>query len=230
MFVEENKISFMDKKLLSEQPFIVRFLYKIRIKTHNTKICSWLEKKMASKSGGVSYNKFIREFYKEYHGLTIGYGTYGGCWHNSIMWWANVKIGNYCSFAQGISIITYNHNIDWFSTHPCLAEPMYGSILYNCDPKTNYGCEIMNDVWVGCNVTILPGCKRIGNGAIIGAGSIVTRDVPPYAIVAGNPAKILRYRFDEDTIKKLEQSKWWDLELEELKKIAPELQALVGIR
>lgn len=77
----------------------------------------------------------------------------------------------------------------------------------------------MNDVWVGTNVTIMPGCNIIGNGAIIGGVSVVTHDVPPYAIVAGNPAKILRYRFDEDIIKKLEESKWWELELDELKKL-----------
>ena len=88
----------------------------------------------------------------------------------------------------------------------------------------------MNDVWVGANVTIMPGCKKIGNGAIIGGGSVVTHDVPPYAIVAGNPAKILRYRFDEDIIKKLEESKWWELELDELKKIAPRLQEIVGVK
>lgn len=180
-------------------------------------------------SGGVAYSKFIREIYKEFHGLSIGYGTYGGCWNNSILWWKNIKIGNYCSFAQEIQIITSNHKIDWFSTHPCLDTPMYGKILDGSDNESNYGLVIGNDVWVGGMVMILPGCKKIGNGAIIGGGSVVTRDVPPYAIVVGNPAKILRYRFDEDIIKKLEDSQWWNLELDELKKIVPDLQKMVGM-
>lgn len=170
----------MDNNLLLKQPIKVRILYKIRKHTHNTKICRWLEKKIMSLGGGVAYNKFIREFYKEYHGLIIGYGTYGGCWNNSIMWWQNIKIGNYCSFAQGINIITSNHRINWFSTHPCIANPIYGSILYKGYPNDGkyHGLQIMNDVWVGTNVTIMPGCKKIGNGAIIGGGSVVTHDVP----------------------------------------------------
>ena len=59
------------------------------------------------------------------------------------------------------------------------------------------GLEIGHDVWMGQQAIILPGCKKIGNGAIIGGGSIVTHDVPPYAIVVGNPARVIRYRFDE---------------------------------
>lgn len=222
----------MDKQLLKEQKRIVQLLYKIRRHTNNSKLCSFLEKKIATISGGVAYSKFIREIYKEFHGLSIGYGTYGGCWNNSVLWWRNIKIGNYCSFAQGVTIIPGNHCIDWFTTHPCLAEHNYGAILYNGYPnkdKPKQPTIVMNDVWFGTNVTIMPGCKIIGNGAIIGGGSVVTKDVPPYAIVAGNPAKILRYRFDEETIKKLEDSQWWNLELDELKKIAPELQKMVGV-
>ena len=209
---------------------IVKVLYWLRKHTTNTKLCRWLEKKMAAKSGGYAYNDFIRAFYKEEHGLEIGYGTYGGCWNNSSMWWSNVKIGNYCSFAQNITAMTANHRMHWFSTHPCLANPMYGAILYDCYPDDGqkHGLEICNDVWIGMNVTILSGCKKIGNGAIVGAGSVVTHDVPPYAIVAGNPARVLRYRFDEETIKKLEATKWWNLKLDELKKIAPELHEIAS--
>lgn len=219
----------MDKKLLNQQRRLVKMLYWLRMHTTNTKLCRWLEKKIAVKSGGYAYSEFIREFYSEKHGLHIGYGTYGGCWNNSSLWWRNVKIGNYCSFASGITAQTANHRMNWFSTHPCLANPMYGAILYNGYPDDGieHKLEIMNDVWIGMNVTILPGCKKIGNGAIVGAGSVVTHDVPPYAIVAGNPAHDLRYRFNKETIKKLEATEWWNLNLDELKKIAPKLQAIV---
>lgn len=71
-------------------------------------------------------------------------------------------------------------------------------------------------MWIGYGVMITSSCHTIGTGAVIGAGSIVTHDVPPYAIVAGNPAKILRYRFDEETIEKLLESNWWELEPKEL--------------
>lgn len=108
---------------------------------------------------------------------------------------------------------------------------MYDAILYDGYPSEGkeHGLEIKNDVWIGQGVTILPGCKKIGNGAIVGAGSVVTHDVPPYAIVAGNPARVLRYRFDEENIKKLEATQWWNLKLDELKEIAPKLQEIVGV-
>lgn len=221
----------MDKKLINQQPIAVRMLYLLRMHTTNTKLCRYLEKRMAAMSGGYAYNDFIRAFYKEERGLEIGYGTYGGCWNNSGLWWQNIKIGNYCSFATGFYAATGNHRYHWFSTHPCIANPMYGAILYDGYPDDGkeHKLEIMNDVWIGEKVTILPGCSKIGNGAIVGGGSVVTHDVPPYAIVAGNPARVLRYRFDEETIKKLEATEWWNLKLDELKKIAPELQKIVGI-
>ena len=71
--------------------------------------------------------------------------------------------------------------------------------------------KIGNDVWIGSEVVILAKCHHIGNGAVVGAGSIVTCDIPAYAIVVGNPAKVIKYRFDSDTCELLEKSKWWDL-------------------
>ena len=70
--------------------------------------------------------------------------------------------------------------------------------------------DIGNDVWIGYGAIILSSCKKIGNGAIIGAGSVVTHNIPPYSIVAGNPARIIRYRFDEKKIKLIENSSWWN--------------------
>ena len=69
--------------------------------------------------------------------------------------------------------------------------------------------NIGSDVWIGANAIITPSCKKIGNGSVIGAGSIVTKDVPDYAIVAGNPAKIIRYRFDATKISTMLTEKWW---------------------
>jgi serine acetyltransferase len=77
--------------------------------------------------------------------------------------------------------------------------------------------EIGNDVWIGQNAIILSGVNKIGDGAVIGAGSIVTKDVPDFAIVAGNPAKVIRCRFDEAVIRKLKEERWWDRDIEELK-------------
>jgi virginiamycin A acetyltransferase len=79
---------------------------------------------------------------------------------------------------------------------------------------------IGNDVWIGQNATILPG-TRIGDGAIIGAESVVGSDVEPYTIVAGNPAKVIRKRFDDELIAMLLKLKWWDLPVEEIMKLVP---------
>lgn len=212
------------------RPFVTKMILFARKHVSNSKLCRWLEKRLADFSGGYAYSEVLRDFYLKNHGVSIGYGTYGGCWNNSSFWWSNVRVGNYCSFAGSINVLTSNHRIKWFSTHPCLANAMYGAILYNGYPPTKEkaGLSIGNDVWVGHGVTILPGCHNIGNGAIVGAGSVVTHDVPPYAIVAGNPAKVIRYRFTDDVIEKLELSQWWNLSLEELAKKAKELQRIAG--
>ena len=81
--------------------------------------------------------------------------------------------------------------------------------------------SVGNNVWIGHGVTIVSSCKKIGNGAVIGAGSVVTRDIPPYSIVAGVPAKVIKYRFDEETIDALENSCWWKLQPEELMEFYP---------
>ncbi len=211
---------------ISKRVKIAIRLYK---KTSNSKLRRWLEKRIAEWTGGFAYSEIIRKLYKEEHGLEIGYGTYGGVWIHSGLWWQNIKIGNYCSFAGNVDMYSMNHPMQYFSTSLCLYSPLYGEILTNrqIDMKHYQGLEIGNDVWMGTNAVILPSCNKVGNGAIIGAGSIVTHDVPPYAIVAGNPAKILRYRFDEETIEKLETTQWWNLKLNELKEIAPKLQEIV---
>lgn len=86
---------------------------------------------------------------------------------------------------------------------------LYDPYEHTAEDGEEWDTVIGNDVWIGTR-TMLIGGIHVGDGAIIGAGSIVTKDVPPYAVVAGNPARIIRYRFDEDKIQKLEKIKWWE--------------------
>ena len=136
---------------------------------------------------------------------------------------ARAKIGAYCAFGARTSINPFNHPIDWLSIH----DFQYHPLSYSWAPEyKNFQrlertpdmiepVSIGSDVWTGHNVNIMAGVN-VGHGAVIGAGSVVTRDVPPYAIMAGVPAKLKRYRFSEKTIERLLRVQWWDMELSQL--------------
>lgn len=139
-----------------------------------------------------------------------------------------LKIGKFCSIAQEVTIqLAGNHPIDWVTTYPFYAftddwpEAMFLQ-LEEVYIWSDYGLSkgdviIGNDVWIGYGATILSGV-RIGDGAIIGARAVVTKDVEPYSIVVGNPAHLHRKRFDEETISKLLEIKWWDWPIEKIKR------------
>ena len=127
-----------------------------------------------------------------------------------------VKIGNYCSLAHGVILITHPGHMppkgleDYrVATYPIARIRKHGfSPSYHLPEPRNF-IFIGNDVTVGANAIILPGIK-VGDGAVIGAGAVVTTNVPPYAIVAGVPAKIVRYRYSSEQIRKLLQIAWWN--------------------
>ncbi len=120
-------------------------------------------------------------------------------------------IGKYCSIGAGVKIGADYHAINYISTSPKLYQEDYKNGKIIQFPHI----EIGNDVWIGWNVLILKSCK-IGTGAVIGAGAVVTHDVPPYAVVVGNPARIIRYRYSESDIEKLLKSEWWNYPHEDL--------------
>ena len=114
----------------------------------------------------------------------------------------NCQIGKYCSISEGVKINPVNHNFKLKTTHPILGDNGHYGLK-------NKKVIIGNDVWISLNVIILQGVT-IGNGAVIGAGAVVTHDIPPYSIAVGVPAKVVKYRFDKQTINELEQIRWWD--------------------
>jgi len=106
--------------------------------------------------------------------------------------------------------------MEFRSMHPFFYSPDFGDVQKELIHRSEL--VIGNDVWVGQNAIILSSVKRIGDGAVIGAGAVVTRDVPDFAIVGGNPAKVIRYRFSKETQLKIKASKWWDKDITELQK------------
>lgn len=131
----------------------------------------------------------------------------------------HANIGKFCSISDAI-IGMGSHPLTNIATSSLFTEKRNGT-GYSWVKRSHFDefktINIGNDVWIGTRAIIMGGVN-IGNGTVVGAGAIVTHDVPPYAIVAGVPAKIIRYRFPQEVIDKLEEAKWWDLPVEELKK------------
>jgi len=129
------------------------------------------------------------------------------------------KIGKFCSIANGSYIGLWEHNTQ-VSTHSFYLYEHSGHFVKGCSgyDKDNLETVLGNDVWVGANAVIMKGVK-IGDGAIIGASAVVTKDVEPYSVVAGNPAQVIKYRYSKEDAQWLLQLKWWDFSRDKLKDI-----------
>ena len=162
-----------------------------------------------NKEGGEKESKTIRKHFKKNYATDVDMYTYGGCFDKHFNLNGKVKIGKYCSIGQNVRYLAGNHPLNHASTSPYF----YNTEWAKRDVKDieRGSLEIGNDVWIGYGTIITSKCTKIGNGAVIGAGTIVTKDVPPYAVVVGNPGRVIKYRFDEDTIKLLNKSEWWNL-------------------
>lgn len=166
-----------------------------------SRIVKWLSYKLRNI---LKYSENSRTSIKSNYRIKVGKESY----HNGdflVKGKGQLTIGNYCAFGQDIKIILSNHDY----SYPVLQYSFYRE-KFNSLPKhsTKGVVEIGSDVWIGDNVIILSNVK-IGNGAIVGAGAVVTKDVDDYAIVGGNPAKFIKYRFSEDKIAFFKDIEWW---------------------
>lgn len=186
------------KKLYTANPLTRKLIYQYILK----------------KEGGPWRSGTLRKLYSELKQVYAEISSYG---------WQSDKIdgpayiGKYVSIGPDVRRISVNHCIDGVSSHPCYFNPIYGWVNRDFRDKTTI--HIGNDVWIGADVLILPSVTEIGNGSVIAGGSVVTKNVPPYSIVGGVPAQIIKYRFSADLCERLNRSQWWNIPEDKLKEI-----------
>ena len=181
-------------------------------------------------SAGINSEKAAIRHYR-FHGKREGrtdkkqssiYGkyTYGEIITKSWGEDSKLKVGNFCSIAANVVVyLGGNHRTDWVTTYPFghIHQNIFNSFNGEGHPSSNGDVIIGNDVWICSNVTIMSGVT-IGDGAVIANNSHVIKNVEPYSIVGGNPAKFIKYRFTPEQIEKLLQIKWWYWDDEKINK------------
>ena len=194
------------------KPLKVKQMIKEKLFTLNRFTRKFIVWYYSKRENGEWRSKTLRELYKKYKNIDAGHASYG---------WARegidgpLTIGKYASIGGNVRRISVNHPINGVTTHPCWFNPTFNWVKKDFRNRTHL--KIGNDVWIGDNVTILPGCEKISDGSVIAAGAVLTKDVGAYEIWAGVPAKCIKKRFDDETIQKLQESEWWNLPEDQLK-------------
>ncbi len=191
-----------------------------------------LLRKLRGKQKSPKLYRDQERFRNRYPAFQIGIGTYGMPIVHDWQEGSTLEIDNYCSIANNVQILLGGlHRTDWISTFP------FPAYIEEAAHIKGYGGSkgsviIGSDVWLCTDCTILSGVT-IGHGAVVACGAVVTRDVEPYSIVAGNPARHVRWRFEEEQRQALLQLKWWDWPVEEIRQkvellCSNDLQALLN--
>jgi acetyltransferase-like isoleucine patch superfamily enzyme len=162
--------------------------------------------------GGQMRSSSLRRIMAEVHGVEIGTHSYG-CF-DPVRFPPGIRVGRYVSVGPNVAAYRRNHPMDRLSLHPYFYRPELGA-GDGADVETA-SLEIGAGSWLGANAIILPGCRRIGRGAVVAAGAVLARDVPDYAVVGGNPARLIRYRFSAEGIADADATRWWLRSFDEL--------------
>jgi virginiamycin A acetyltransferase len=176
--------------------------------------------------GGDFYSATLRDILERHHGVKVGAYSYGEGLIPGVFP-RGTRVGRYVSMAPGIRIFVRNHPLERLSMHPFFYNSNLGWLSE--DSISSGTIEIGHDAWIGERAIITPGCKYIGIGAVVGAGAVITKDVPDFAVMVGNPARLLRYRFDSETIRIILAARWWERPIEECARFMAEMiKALEG--
>jgi virginiamycin A acetyltransferase len=156
--------------------------------------------------GGTVYSLTIREIYRRFHGVTVGLYTVGPCTSEPGSLAPGTTVGRYSSIYYTVRTIAQDYPESASLPDGLFSDSALGEAKIKPD-GTRFA--IGNDVFIGHNAIVLPSANEIGDGAVIGAGSVVHTSVPPYAVVTGNPARVVRFRFSKEKIAELLEEKWW---------------------
>jgi len=169
--------------------------------------------------GGEYFSRTARRIFRDYHGVEIGMYSHGGCFQPG-QFALHTKIGRYCSVARDALAFNRDHPVGFKSTHAFFFNSQLG--FCSEDKVNRMPLTIGHDVWIGAGVKILAGVTEIGTGAVVGAQSVVTRNVPPYGVVTGFPARLVRFRFPREVIEHLLASRWWEQDIGDILPIIDE--------
>lgn len=198
----------------ARQAAIGQILYGLYGATSRNRFRNILLKVVLKLEKGEMHSGTLRRIFRDYHKVSVGMYTFGGCFVLGAID-KYTSIGRYCSFASPVRVMNRNHPLEFKGTHGLFFNPELG--MCKTDPIRYVPLEIGHDVWVGHNAIILPSVRSIGTGAVIGAGSVVNKDIPPYAVMFGSPSRIVKFRFPKETIQELLASRWWEKSLEDIR-------------
>jgi acetyltransferase-like isoleucine patch superfamily enzyme len=196
---------------------INRLMSRVYWRIQNRRKHTFVASSRVSRRTTVGKYCWIRQGAEVCDNVTIGDYTYVIGPNTYI---AEAVIGKFCSIARNVTIGPCDHDYHWVSTHPFISSEFYKFIACEKPWPQKDAPVIGNDVWIGMNSVVLRGI-RIGHGAVIAAGSVVTHDVDPYSIVAGVPSRHLKYRFPEHVRNALLEMEWWNWSEDRLKNAIP---------
>ncbi|MCE9614631.1 MAG: antibiotic acetyltransferase [Lentisphaerae bacterium] len=167
------------------------------------------------------WSNTFRVLMRDYYGIEIGRYSYGPLLDPGQLP-EGTRVGHYCSLAAGVSVFRRNHPTNRFSQHPFFFNSAAGVLQDDAiQANRDHPLGVGDDVWIGANAIITPRCRSIGIGAVVAAGAVVTKDVPPFAIVGGVPARQIGERFSVEIQRALVESRWWEYPLERLIPVLP---------